>query len=110
MLIGEGDGRMMVLGHGFEDGPRLRLRLPYHHRHPLFDDAGLLAGYLLQRVAQELRVVEPYVGDDGKLGHYHIGRVQPASHAHLYYSHIHLFTCKVVEGEPHGHLEEGEFE
>ena len=74
---------MTLGGYALEHGRGLGLRLPYHHRHTLLDDAGLLACDGLQRVAEELGVVKPDVGDDGEQGGDDVGAVQAPAHADL---------------------------
>ena len=108
--VGEGDGGVALGGDALEDRLCLGLCLPYHHGDAGLDDAGLLDGYLLQRVAEELRVVEAYVGDDGEKRRDDVGAVQTAAHAHFDDGDVHLLAGEIVKGEADGHLEKGEME
>ena len=110
MLVGEGDGGIALGGDAEEDRLGFGLGLPYHHGDGGLDDAGLLDGDLLEGVAEELGVVETDIGDDRQQGGDDIGAVEPAAHADLDDGDVDLFLGKIVEGESHGHLEEGEVE
>ena len=109
-VVGKVDRSTHFGGLLLEDWTGFGIALPYHNGHAGFDDAGFLARDERQGVAEELRVVETYVGDDAEVGRDDIGAVETATHAHLDDSHINLLSGEIVEGKPHGHLEEAELE
>ena len=89
-----------------EDGLRFGLGLPYHYGDAILDDAGLLGGNLLQRVAEELRVVKADIGDDAQQRRDDVGAVETAAHANFDDGDVDLLAGEVVEGHADGHLEE----
>ena len=108
MLVGEGDGRKVLGGNAAEDRFCLRLRLPYHNRHTILDDASLLDGNLLQGVAKKLRVVKSDVGNDGEFGQDDIGGVKSTAHTHFNNGNVDFFLGKVIECHSHSHFKERE--
>ena len=110
MLVGEGDGCVALGGDALEDWLGFGLGLPYHDGDTGLDDAGLLAGYLLQRVAEKLRVVEAYIGDNGEERRDDVGAVQASTHTYFDDGDVDFFAGEVVEGEADGHFEEREVE
>jgi hypothetical protein len=54
-----------------------RVALPHHRGRPRFEDAGLLAGDRLARLAEHLGVIEPDRRDRGDERRDHVRRVQP---------------------------------
>ena len=110
VVVGKEDGGSHLGGFLLEDWTGFGMALPYHDGDSLLDDAGFLARDKGQGVAEKLGVVEAYVGDDAEVGRDDISAVETASHAHLDDSHIDLLGGEIVEGKPHGHLEEAELE
>ena len=80
-----------------EDRHERRTRLPHHRDGTVLDDAGLLAGDVLQRRAGELRVVQGDVRDDGDVGPHHVRGVPPSEHAHLDDCHVDGHVGEVAE-------------
>ena len=106
MAVGKGDRTVPLGGNTLKYRLRLGLRLTDNNRHVWLYDASLLAGNLLKRIAQKLRVVETYVGDNAQQRSDDICRVEPAAHTDLYNSYIHLLVTEIVERQSNGHLEE----
>ena len=75
--------------------------LPVAHRVAAgLDDAGLGRGDLLERVAQNLGVIETDVADDGGLGRQnHIRRVKFAAHADFADDHVAVLARKVRKAD-----------
>ena len=70
------------------------------------DDAGLLGGDLLDRIAQPLHVVHIHRSDDGRVGVQHVGGVPGTPHAHLHDGHVHRRVGKLPDRHGGQHLEE----
>ena len=110
MLVGKSDGCMPFGCDALEDGFGFGLGLPYNNGNAGLDDASLLAGYLLQRVAQKLGVVQTYVGDDGEQRCDNICTVEASTHAYLNDGDVNLLFGKIVKCQAYGHFKEGELE
>ena len=76
------------------------MRLADDARHTGFDDAGFLTGDLCKRVAQELRVIQTDIRDDGEDGSEDVGAVEPSSESHFNDCNIYLLRYKI--GKSHG--------
>ena len=73
------------------------------------EDAGLLIGDLLERVAEKLGVVDRDAGDDGGERMIdHIGRVQPAAEADFQQQHIGRMAREQQQADRGGDLEHGD--
>ena len=74
-----------------------------------FDDAGLLAGDLPERVAQQRRVFEADVGNDAHDRQDEVRGVEPSAQPRFDHGHLDVALREIVERERRGHLEEREF-
>ena len=84
----------------------LFLSLTYHHRYTVLDDSGFLSRNLLQCIAEELRMVQPYIGDNRQQRCNHVGAVEPATHTYFNYCYIYFLASEIVKRHPHRHLKE----
>jgi hypothetical protein len=73
------------------------------------EDAGLLAGDLVERAAQDLRVLELDGGDRRDLGDYHVGGVGSPAHADLDDRDVHRQIGEVEKGNGGQDFEVGRF-
>ena len=76
------------------------------NRDALLDDAGLLGGDLLQRVAQQRGVLQPDVGDDAQDRDDDVRGVEPSPESCFDHGHLDVALREVVEGHRRGHFEE----
>ncbi len=106
LVLGEVDGSLHLAGLGLEHRACLVVVLADDHRRVGFDDACLLRGYLGQRVAQELHVVEADVGDDAEVRTDDVGAVEPSAQAYLHHGHVHPLLGEIIERHGGRQLEE----
>ena len=71
-----------------------------------FDDTCLFSRYLCQCVAQELGMVETYVGYDAQIRMNDVRTVQPAAQSDLYNGYIHFLIGKIAECHRSGQFKE----
>ena len=96
-------------GARLDDGERcFRLR-PDDRGHPGFQDARLLERDFLQRVPQELHVIDGDGRDHGELGpRDQVGGVEPPAQTRLQQQHVRRFARERQERRGGGDLEEGD--
>ena len=84
--------------------------LAQQQRNALLGYAGLLRGDLLDRIAQERRVLHADVGHDAQYGHYDVGGVEAAAQTCLDDRNFDVALGEVVECQRRRHLEERQIE
>src|SRR5262249_60389472 len=80
-----------------DDGAGGRVLGCAYHPAAGFDDRRRLGGDLLDRVAEEILVVEINLGDDGNFWPYDVGCVEASPHADLEYGEVHLAAREEIE-------------
>ena len=105
-LVGEPDRRLTSLCACGEDRFGSRVGLADDDGYAGFDDAGFLSGYLRERRAEELGMVETDIGDDGEDGREDIGAVESSAESDFDDGYVNLLSDKIVEGECGHRLEE----
>ena len=106
VLLRQGDGGVCGAGFVKKHAAHVALGLAHYHWDAGLDDAGFLTGYLCQRVAQKLGVVERDVGDHAQHGGDDVGAVEPSAQAHLNHCIVHIAFLEVVKCHGRGEFEE----
>ena len=96
-LIRKQNWSTALFGSGDKGQLTLNLTLSNHNRSHLFDNTRLFTGNFFQCITEELSMIPADVGNYASQRTNHIGRIESATHAHLYDRNIDLLSRKIVE-------------
>ena len=98
--VGDRDERRArIRASSLDHAPRTGVAHEAHERDAGLRDAGLVAGDVLDGVAENVRVVERNVGDDGDLRPQHVGSVERAADAGFDHRNVDFGTREPQERE-----------
>ena len=86
------------------------IALADHDRDALLDDSGFFGCDLLERVAQQRRMLQPDVGDDAYDRYDDIRGVESSAQSRFDHRDLDVALCEVVESQCRGHFEERQFQ
>ena len=105
MFLGKHDGGFSLLCQSLEDGARLGSRFPNDDGYSFLDNTTFLHRYLLERRAQQVRMVKADVGDERDDGRDDVRAVETSAQSHFYDCDVDILLSEILKRHRRGNLE-----